>query len=87
MKEEKNRLKFSFDCPLKNDTENKKLHDSAQYDTARNLTLRSMILRQEGWDGPAAAAYRCDATKNPTTWAIWLSQRIETQFLVNGHEI
>ena len=32
-----------FDCPFKKDTE-KSLY-SAQYDTARNLTQRSMILR------------------------------------------
>ena len=30
-------------CPFKKDT--KKSHDSVQYDTARNLTLRSIILR------------------------------------------
>ena len=32
-----------FDCPFKKDTEQS--HDSAQYETARNLTLRSIILR------------------------------------------
>ena len=32
-----------LDCPLKKDTE--KSLDSAQYDTAQNLTQRSIILR------------------------------------------
>ena len=41
---ETNRKKISFDCPFKKDTEKKSL-DSAQYDTAQNFTLRSMILR------------------------------------------
>ena len=39
---ETNRKKILFDCPFKKDTE--KSLDSAQYDTARNLTQRSMIL-------------------------------------------
>ena len=40
---EKNRSKISLDCPFKYDTETS--NDSAQYDTAQNLTARSMILR------------------------------------------
>ena len=40
---ETNRKKILFDCPYKKDTE--KSIDSAQYDTAQNLTPRSMILR------------------------------------------
>ena len=40
----KNRLKISLDYPFKWDTE--KSHDSAQYDTVRNLTPRRMILRR-----------------------------------------
>ena len=40
---EKNRWKITFDCPLKKDTE--RSNDSAQQDTARNLTPRSIILR------------------------------------------
>ena len=40
----KNKLKISLDRPYKKDTE--KRHDSAQYDTARNLTPRSLILRR-----------------------------------------
>ena len=39
----KNRLKILLDFPFKYDTE--KSNDSAQYHTAQNLTLRSMILR------------------------------------------
>ena len=38
----KNMKKISLDCPFKKDTE--KSLDSAQYDTAQNLTLRSMIM-------------------------------------------
>ena len=41
---EKNRSKIKLDCPLKKDTEMSL--DSAQYDTAWNLTRRSMILRR-----------------------------------------
>ena len=40
----KNMLKISLDYPFKRDTE--KSHDSAQYDTVRNLTPRRMILRR-----------------------------------------
>ena len=40
---EKNRSKISLDCPFKYDTE--KSNDSAQYDTAQNLTPHSLILR------------------------------------------
>ena len=40
---EKNRSKISIEFPLKYDTE--KSNDSSQYDTAQNLTPRSMILR------------------------------------------
>ena len=42
--EEKKQFENSLDCPFKKDTE--KSLDSAQYDTARNLTLRSIILRR-----------------------------------------
>ena len=38
----RNRKKILLDCPFKKDTE--KSLDSAQYDTERNLTQRSMIL-------------------------------------------
>ena len=40
----KKQSKFKLYCPLKKDTE--MLLDSVQYDTARNLTRRSMILRR-----------------------------------------
>ena len=43
LNDEKNRSKILLDCPLKKDTE--KSLDSAQYDTAQNLTQFSMILR------------------------------------------
>ena len=41
---EENRSKILLDCPLNKDME--KSLDSAQYDTARNLTQRSIILRR-----------------------------------------
>ena len=48
-----------FCCPFKKDT--KKSHDSVQYDTARNLTLRSIILRRTLL---RAVSYCVDLRKN-----------------------